>query len=86
MSKKIKKRKKNIFPHAGIRNLMKNFGAEGFNSGVIELAEKSLYEFLKEITQYAISFTKHDGRKRITLVDLKQSLLYLYKDLSKKII
>jgi len=64
---------------------MKNFGAEGFSSGVIEMAEKAIFEFLKEITEYAVSFTKHDARKRLAEKDLKQSLLYLYKDLFKKI-
>lgn len=85
MSKKIG-RSQNIFPHSRLRDHMKNCGAEGFNSGVIELVEKALYEFLKEITEHAVSFTKHDGRKRIALNDLKQSLLYLYKDIYEKIV
>lgn len=74
-----------MFPHSRIREHMRDFGAEGFSKGVIDLAEKAIYGFLKEITEKAVTFTKHDARKRVTKNDLKQSLLYLYKELYKKI-
>jgi len=79
-----KKRIKNIFPHAALRKYMLGFGAEGFRGDVFKYTEKILYEFLKEVTEYAVKFTKHDGRVRLNSDDLKQSLLYLYKNLFDK--
>ena len=73
------------FAYKKIKRYMKNFGVEGFSRGVTELIEQALYFFLRDITMNTIPFTKRDNRMRIKLDDIKNCLIFFYKDIYEKI-
>jgi len=67
-------RKKHVFAWSPIRSLMKNNGAEMVAKDAVDELIGHLEKLAKSVTNKALVFCRHAGRKKLTKADMELAI------------